>query len=461
MRSVRHRGRGEAPARPSAARLPSISLILVAGLVFGACTASPPASRPNVLIIVSDALRGDALGVNGYPLDTTPNLDAVVRGGAVNFRRAYAHSTWTKPSIATLFTSLYPSHHGIHLVAAQGAEGKLLAQSLDPSFTTLAEAFRAAGYQTGAVVNQVHLQGSGFSQGFDEYTALRGKGASGLNARLLQWLDGVDRKRPFFAYLHYLDTHWPYQSRLASDPRDFGPTELDPEPPKRGKAAERWAAAFDEQSLRPLRARYDLEVAFVDMRIEALRRGLARRGLAADTIVVITADHGEGFLEHGKILHSYEPYAEVAHVPLILDLPAGLQAETTDIDAPVGLVDLMPTLLELASIEVPPGLQGRSLVPLLHGFEPRRKNVYSNGGGVVAVRGERYAVLGFGDHVEAYDEQADPEERRPLADCPAACRQLVHEAELYARLLAAMDEAALGVELSPEDVKELRELGYL
>lgn len=425
------------------------------------CDRSERPGHPNVIVILVDALRGDALGVNGYPLDTTPNLDRLVREGAVNFRRAYAHSTWTKPSIASLFTSLYPSRHGIHLVASEGEGAALLAQSLDQRFTTLAEAFQAAGYQTGAVINQVHLRRSGFEQGFDEYTSLSGKGAGRLNRRLFQWLDGIDPERPFFAYLHYLDTHWPYDSRRPSRGRDFGPVDLDPEPPTAGKRAQRWAAGFDEAGLRPLRARYDSEVAFIDERVAGVRAALEARGWADDTILLVTSDHGEGFLEHGEIQHGFAPYAEVAHVPLILRLPPMLQPPVTDIDAPVGLVDIMPTLLELAAIEPPAGLQGRSLVPLLRGRKPRLEPVYSNGAGAVAVRVPRYTLLRFADRVELFDALGDPAERRPLAACEADCQRLVGQAELYARQLAAMDEARPEVELSAEDVEELRQLGYL
>jgi arylsulfatase A-like enzyme len=431
-------------------------------LVVNGCGTSEPALRPNVLVILVDALRGDALGANGYPLNTSPAIDRMVREGAVNFRRAYAHSTWTKPSIASLFTSLHPSRHGIHLVAAPGRGRELLTQALDDSFVTLAEAFQAAGYQTGAVINQVHLRGSGFNQGFDDYISLRGKGAGRLNQRLFGWFDKLDRERPFFAYLHYLDAHWPYDNRPPGDSDlELGAVHLDPEPPNNGKQALTWVRAFDEGSLRPLRARYDREVAFVDIRIESVREELESRGYAEDTIIVITSDHGEGFLEHGKIQHGYAPYAEVAHVPLVMRLPPAMAPNHTEIDAPVGLVDVMPTLLDLAGIDAPEGMQGRSLVPLLRGRSPRVRAIPSNGGGAVAMRGARYSVLRFEDRTEVYDAIADPAERRPLDDCAAACRRLLEQAGLYARLLASMNPASAGVALSPEDLEELRQLGYL
>lgn len=434
--------------------------MLAAACLGAACGSSEPARRPNVLVVLVDALRGDALSVNGYGLPTTPYLDAMVRDGAVNFRRAYAHSTWTKPSIASLFTSLHPAEHGIHLVASPGEGDQLLAQSLDGSFTTLAEAFRSAGYQTGAVINQVHLSRSGFDQGFDEFVSMRGKGAGRLNRRLLRWLDGLDREKPFFAYLHYLDVHWPYNNRSGRG-QIFGPTELDPEPPTRGNRATEWAADFDEESLAPLRARYDHEVAFIDRRIASLAAALEERGLAEETLLVVTSDHGEGFLEHGRIQHGYAPYAEVTHVPLILRLPAWLEVAERDIDTPVGIVDVMPTLLELAGIEPPEGLQGKSLVRLMRGRSPRRVTVFANGEEAVAVRGPGHAVLRFDDRLERFDAAADPGERRPLATCPAECRRLVEQADLYARLLAASDPARAVLQLTDEELEELRQLGYL
>jgi arylsulfatase A-like enzyme len=427
---------------------------------------------PNVLVLVVDALRADALGANGYPLPTTPHLDALIAGGATNFTRAYSHSTWTKPSMATLFTSLYPARHGIRVVATGGDQG-LMAQALDESWATMAEEFSAAGYQTGAVINQVHLDRSGFRQGFDTYLSVRGKGAGWLNERLFAWFDGLEPERPFFGYLHYLDVHWPYTAYLDKTLDSFGRTKLDPKPPRRGNQASDWAAQFDEESIGPLRARYDREVSFVDRQIGFLWEELERRGWAEETILVVTSDHGEGFLEHGRVQHGYAPYREVVHVPLVLRLPERLRppdsgelgpggTETREITAAVGLVDVMPTLLELAGIEAPAQCEGRSLVELMRGVAPRRGAVYSDGEGVVAARSARHSVLRWADgRLEFFDLEEDPFERAPLADCGEPCARLAAQVEAYAEMLESSETLEAGTVLTAEEIEELKALGYL
>ena len=155
-----------------------------------------------------DALRADRLGVNGYPLPTTPNIDRLAQEG-VNFSLAFSHATWTKPSIATLFTSVYAGQHGVSQVAVVEKEA-LQAEILASRWITLAERFQDAGYATGAVINQPHIKDRfGFDQGFEFFQSRRGTSASRLNPKLLSWLDTLPpSESPFFAYLHYLDVHW-------------------------------------------------------------------------------------------------------------------------------------------------------------------------------------------------------------------------------------------------------------
>jgi len=223
-----------------------------------------PAPRPNILLICIDALRADHVGVYGYPMPTTPNIDALATEG-IYFSNMVAHSTWTKPSIATLMTSLYSSQHGIHRVAV-GPEDALRTEILDDSFVTLAERLTDSGYATGAVINQVHLaERFGFAQGFETYNHNRGKGAFQLNQMLDDWLLSLPGDRPFFAYLHYLDLHWPYNKRLDGMGDAFGSTDMKNQPPRKGIEALAWGQALnDEEDLRALVARYDHELAFSD-----------------------------------------------------------------------------------------------------------------------------------------------------------------------------------------------------
>ncbi|MEZ4598155.1 MAG: sulfatase, partial [Chloroflexota bacterium] len=248
--------------------------LLVASLLCLACAApSPPADapRPDVVLIVVDALRADRLGAAGYPKPLTPNIDRLAAEGAL-FTEAYSQATWTKPSIATLMTSLYPTEHGLVRLGQTDPSGRFVTDRLSRSATTLAERFRDAGYQTLAVVNQVHLQKKlGFAQGFDRFEWRRGKSAFELNAIFGDLLDERD-ERPMFAWLHYLDVHWPYNSRLTGDAAlDLGPTEMEHEPPQGLQWVTAWQQEhFDDATRAALEVRYDQEVAFVDAAIGEL-----------------------------------------------------------------------------------------------------------------------------------------------------------------------------------------------
>jgi len=193
---------------PAAARSAwPLSVALIASLA--ACHAEPqrtaapepaPAAarvQPNVLLVIVDALRADRLGVNGAPPATTPVLDRLAAEG-VNFGRAFAHSTWTKPSIATLLTSVYPSEHGLIEVGSETEQG-LQTGVLGREFKTMAEAFWEGGYTTVGLVNQVHLRGKyGFDRGFERYKSVRGHGASALTCKFVDRLIAASDHRPFF-----------------------------------------------------------------------------------------------------------------------------------------------------------------------------------------------------------------------------------------------------------------------
>ena len=429
-----------------------------------ACGGGPTAgTAPNVLLIVVDALRADVLGVNGYDLPTTPHLDRLAAQG-VSLPRAHAHSTWTKPSIATLFTSLYPPQHGLEHVA-EDREGVLSTEVLLEEVWTLAESFAAAGYHTGAVLDQVHLQERfGFSQGFTDYANLRGVDAPRLNHQLLRWLD-ERATTPFFAYLHYLDAHWPYTHVRPGDERGrFGRVRLSERPPNNARLASKWAAGRDPADIAALRARYDSEVAWTDHWIGELLRELDARALLADTLVVVTSDHGEAFMEHGRIQHGTEPYRELTHVPVILRPPEGW-ARFRVVEHVVGLIDLMPTVLDLLGLPVPESCQGRSFAPGLRGEPIPRRLHYSEGAGVVAVRSrERSLLLRPGGSFDVFDTRSDPFETSAVAwACEGPCARMLRGARTYrSRLERRVKRGGKVLEaLTAEDLAELRALGYL
>jgi choline-sulfatase len=290
------------------------------------------APRPlDVILLTLDTTRADRLGCYGRAGGTSPNLDGLARTG-VMFRRAYSHVPLTAPSHSSLLTGLLPSRHGVH-----DNGGYVLKEE----FATLAEQFVEAGYRTGAFVSAFVLDRRfGLARGFATYEddVLQGRPEEILAAvrgevtvdRALAWLRAPD-PRPSFAWVHFYDPHLPY------DP---------PEP---------YATQFKDQP-------YDGEIAYMDAQVGRLLRAVAARG--RPTLVAAVGDHGESLGEHQEMTHSYFIYQATQRVPFILALPGWLPQGLV-VEPVVRGVDLMPTLLEIAGLRVPAGLDGESLVPLV------------------------------------------------------------------------------------------------
>lgn len=343
------------PMGPMARSLVAAILLVVSG----ACSPAPP-GRPNVLLLMIDALRADHLGCYGYDRDTSPNIDRLA-SESVLFVEAWSQSPWTKPSIPTLFTSLYPMQHGVYEGETPGSAGFLESDVLWDGFETLAEAFRASGFRTIGFVNNAHLLPEhGFAQGFDVYEQADFP-ATEINAKFLAAVDETPGV-PFFAYLHYLDVHWPFQPAPPFDSR-FGPAG---------------DSIFDRESWSGLRDRindgvvdvtaddrsrlialHDGGIAEMDARIGELLEALRARGLDGSTVVALTSDHGEELLDHGKVGHGGTLHQEVLRIPMMIRV-AGEAARR--VESPARLLDVYPTLLRAAGIEVPGAIEGRDLL---------------------------------------------------------------------------------------------------
>jgi arylsulfatase A-like enzyme len=299
-------------------------------------------ARPNVMLVSIDTLRARNVGAYGYARDTTPFLDEWAAEGAL-FENAITTSVTTGPSHMSLFTGLYPVNHGMRT----GLGSKL------PGNVTAAAAFGAAGYHTAAFTeNGYIIRERGFGEGFAEYTENPGeKRRAPGQVRLTfgqarRWLE-LRARRPFFLFVHTYQVHAPFRP-----PDEYAALfEADGAP---GPSDEAWA--------RRMRDAYDREIRFVD---DQLRTLVAALGEAAErTLVAVVSDHGEEFAEHGLYQHGGAVYEETLRVPMIFrgpGVPAGRHA------APVSLVDVTPTLLELAALPVPAQLDGMSLAPLLRG----------------------------------------------------------------------------------------------
>ena len=450
--------------------------LLLAGL---AALAGCQARRePNVLVVVIDALRPDHLGCYGYARATSPTVDGLARRGVL-FADATTVATYTRASVPSIFTSVYPAAHG---VLSQGTRVEVLADE----YTTLAEALKARGYRTAAFMPNPSLHRVfKFGQGFDLYDddfAL-GPGAadqayetaSRINARFLRWLRS-GRRAPFFAYLHYRDVHAPY---VPPPPYDRMFAGAGPRRPL--SAAEYQAQPADLRSPRRFSDlgsyidQYDGEIRYTDDRLGELLATLRAEGLLDHTVVVVTADHGEAFLEHGAWTHGTDLYEEQTRVPLLLVLPDGAQGGRRVL-SPVQTIDVYPTVLALLGAPVSAQVQGRSLLPTLDGRGDPHRPVFSearvprkkrpNGRGLlVSVRADGWKLIynRTKRKAELYRVAEDPGEGNDLV------AHLPQKAQELARLLQAFDQDNArhshwqqGRQAVPQDVVEgLRALGYV
>lgn len=449
------------------------ALVALQGGFFWACRQDAGKTRPDVIVLLVDALRADHLGCYGYGRDTTPAIDALARDGVV-FRQAISPSTFTKTSIASLFTGRHPYRHGVYWGSRQAADDTRTADLLGDGETTLAEVLRGHGYLTAAWVQNSHLRRvMGFDQGFVDYHDQQGS-IRRIHRRVFPWLEGPGRRYGFFAYLHYIDLHDPYRPEPPYDTL-FG-TSADV---YRGVDLRRWGAYLaavrqGEQTLSDaevdeLRALYDGQLRAVDDEIGRLLFELLETGLYNDALIVLTADHGDAFMEHGFISHSATPYEELVRVPLVVKLPGQRHAGEV-VDSQVRLVDVMPTILAAAGIAADLDVDGCDLMPWIAAGgrpddAPARcgyaviEVAEDDGPPVLAVRTERFKYIHRPQgRDELYDLAADPGERRDLAAAPDA-----EPAPLRALALdlAARRAGAASMALDEKLLRELRALGYV
>lgn len=422
-------------------------------------TAAP--RRPNLVLFVADAVRADFLSAYGHPLPTSPRFDAFAREGWL-FEDATAQSSWTRPSVASLLTGLGVDAHGIFGVR----------NTLVPGITTLPEALRAAGYATAAfVANDVVSPTLGYAQGFDAWKAFPMRPSAEVVRAALEWTAG--RREPFFVYIHTLGAHRPYLPP-SEHWRPFQPARW---PQRRDVNALVLQPRLAPDELALVRSAYAGEVHESDAAFGDLLDGLHALGVRDRTAVAFTADHGEGFDEHGDRGHGVRLYQETAHVPLALRVPG--TASGTRIAVPVQHADVVPTFLALAGLPRPPDLQGWDLAGLASGpvpaADPARmliSRVTYAGADKLAARWGALKLIANeepgtapSDRFELYDLARDPGEAVDLSE---GRPETVEYLWMESRARRAAEEAfrlRLGagrkVDLSPPDKEALRALGYV
>jgi arylsulfatase A-like enzyme len=458
-----------ANAGPGLMRLAEARLTVPAATAPSA-TARPPGARPNVIVYLTDTLRADALGAYGQTAPTSPRFDAFARE-AVVFDDPWAQASWTRSAVASIFTGLHVGAHGVDRED----------RALSPTRATLAEAFRAGGYRTGAFVAN-HLLGGrfGFDRGFSAWNAdgptLYGAPAADVVDRALRWIDGSGGA-PFLAYLHTMEPHSPYQPS-ATDEAPFAIPDYHGDRDTRALLRLGQLGQLSPEGLRFLRARYAGEVRQNDRSFGALLDGLRSRGLLDRTVVVFTADHGEEFLEHGGTEHTKTLYQELVRVPLAIRLPGARRGGARE-GGPFEQIDLLPTLLGLAGLPAPAGLPGRDLTarliegrgndapPLL--FSEERFGVVDKfaaraGALKLILNNDGPELWRAGAHLELYDLGQDGAEKANLAEKrPVTTTFLRQRIDAFRRVQEAVRArtASATVPLTAEEKEQLRALGYV
>ncbi|MBI3474814.1 MAG: sulfatase-like hydrolase/transferase [Acidobacteria bacterium] len=415
-------------------------LLLTAMTALRVTAQTPEKSSPNVVLITIDTLRADHLGCYGYQQIKTPNIDGLAAEGAL-FTRAFTTVPVTLPSHSAMLTGTYPMLSGMHDFAAN----KLSSQQ-----PTLATVLKQSGYATGAVIAAAVLDSRfGLNQGFDfyydhfDFSRLEEANLDEMERpgnlvadQALDWLNKNSQKK-FFLWMHLYDPHFPYRP---------------PEP---------YASEYASHP-------YDGEIAFADEQVGRLLRFLKDKGLYQNTVIVLSGDHGESLGEHGEKTHGFFIYNATMHVPLMIRLPG--KSAAMKIDAPVSLVDLMPTVLSVVGAEIPSQVQGRTLLPAIHGDKiDRERSLYGESFlprihfNWSELRGTENVKYHFIDapRPELYDLAKDPgEQHNLLPDKKAVGEEMRAKLAALIRDYSAGKEMAEKTPLDPALMERLKSLGY-
>ncbi len=465
----------------------AVALVLFA--LLAGCEPTP--TQPNVVLISIDTLRADHLGSYGYERNTSPRMDRLAAEGAL-FESVVSSTSWTLPAHASLLTALPDEVHRCDRDSAV----------LAPARYTLAEALQAAGYRTAGFWSGPYLHPHyGLSQGFDHYESCAGFevyqeedleefGPTGwvrqrafqlshsdissprLVTAMSDWLlENGDA--PFFVFVHMWDAHYDY---IPPPPYDtmFTDPEYDGLVDGTGLSSGKFSLPPDDAA--QLVALYDGEIAWTDQHVGKMLDVLDELGLAGDTVVIVTSDHGEEFFEHDGFGHNKTLYEEAVRIPLIVRYP-GVVPAGKRVPELASIIDIAPTVMDLVGLDPLPDVMGRSLVPSLDGGPPSEAPValleLVAGGkrpAQVAVRTPDWKWISKredGATIGLFDLEADPDEQNDLSasdpELLALARSAAKRARAALKELEALHPAGAAASPAvPEELeRQLRGLGYL
>lgn len=409
--------------------------------------------RPNVILISIDTLRADHLGCYGYHRNTTPNIDSFAKDGVLFFN-AIVQAPWTLPSHMSLLTGLYPSSHGVMSTN----------KKLGDEHLTIAEILQNAGYETAAFTDGAYLSRQFGYQGFDRFDDT-GYGIEAIYIKASNWLR-KDHSRPFFLFLHTYQVHAPYDPPpdydIYSDKGYKGIVNVS------GNSNDYYKGIKPKMTLDDYRYvidKYDGDIYYTDHFLGKLFKELRDLGLYDRSIIVLTADHGENFLDHPNYnIDHKELYDEVVKVPLIIKAPTFPRGRT--LSAQVESIDIMPTVLELLRIPLIRSIDGESLVGLVEKGSYDRTFAFSE-------KSSRYKAIRSNDwklirrsqtELELYNLKSDPGERSNLlSENPGVARSLYEELDTWIGIQNEKSKlyTASEIQLDSELTKKLKALGYV
>jgi len=496
-------------------------LASVAVLSWGKATAKPDndsqlpaAEKPNVILIIMDATRVDHLSCYGYERKTTPHIDEFAKE-SVLYTKAYSAASWTLPSIASILTGLYPGAHGAHRV--EKADNIFSANKLAEDNITLAEILAQSGYETAGVVSAEFLvREYGLHQGFNYFddtiyiyffalSAFRplsffnlfipiadylwanglygGRVADQINTSVFSWLDQNIKKAPFFLLIHYIEPHDPYLSEELGISKNAIPEQT------RKKYANRtvnytelersliYSVQAGENPLLPeekalLVNNYDREINLLDKKIDQLLTKLKEKNLYDNSLIIITADHGESFGEHDLMLHGVMLYEDNIHIPLLIKYPFAEKRKGI-VNEPVSLTGLAPTILSYAKIPVPKPIQGSPFYDLASqkivaqnfrdpSWGKREEFKRFDQDLISLIDGDFKIIKSMGGENQLYNIKIDPQEQKNLiGENPRVATRLLTTLDNYIRNLGLLKKKENQLELNQIQIQTLKGLGYV
>jgi len=436
------------------------TVLLYNGAIYGYKELNRP-HGPNVILITIDTLRADHLGSYGYRRDTTPNIDKLAQKGVL-YEYAYSQAPWTMPSMSSMHTSYYPTQIKI----------KSIKSKIHDNFITLAEFLRNNFYKTSAVISNIVVSEIfGFSQGFETYDQTPLRARDELTSHLvtdkaLEYIaDNRDNK--FFLWLHYMDPHSNYihhpQFNYAQDYNGLLGKNV------HSGDLNKIRRSLDNADLEYIKDLYDEEISYTDMQIGRVLDSLSDYGLENNTVVIITADHGEELMDRNRFGHNKTLYQELIHVPLIIYMPSRGEARATRSKSSVEIRSLAKTIVELCGLNNN-HFGGENLLLIA---EEKTADTYAYS--QKPIGRERYPKLEAissgkwklikniqNDTYELYDLEADPGEETNLFGSEDTDKILING--LISKSSAIEKESVVEtaeVEFKEEEIEKLKALGYI